>query len=908
MENQVPKQPDFLATKVMVPSRAPGLIERPRLLRLLDQIQTKQLTIVKGGAGFGKTSLVVDLTAHLREKGHVVAWLALDAADSEPTRFLFYMAQALHHVCSAGEASIKLICDVSLVGPETVVTSLINELVEIEEDIYLIVDDYHLIVNAEVHAAVSFLLRHAPSQFHLILATRGEPPLPIAGLRVKNGLLEIDAAALRFDAEETLRFLEHESILATSIEAKLLREKTEGWPALVRIFTWIAVKSGQISSESLRHLSGTLSPIGTYLDEILDSLPRELVEFMLRTAILDRLSVPLCHAVTGVKSAQEFLDSIITRQLLLSPIDQEGRWFRYHPILAEHLSQRLSKELGDEIPWLNRHAYYWYASQEMWTQAVQHAIAAGDTDQAIAWIRKCAMDLVKKGDLLTLMDWQHRFPTELMRGQLELRIAIAWGMALALRFNEALELTTSLQSDLGASDLPLTLVETMRCECDTIRAVALVLKDDSQAGLMLTEACLRRTSDPWTANVASNVARLGYLKGGDLKSFYATPWIPYSQSEDRLNLFASVYHRCLLGIAEFQQLRLQTAERHYDEGLRLAERHMGPNSIAAALPASLLARIRYEQGRLDEAEALVIDRIPLIIGAGMLECALSTTFVLVRVSEWRGNFERARAILEQSESHGHERGWGRLVAFVLAERLRLDLAEGRSAEAGVCVERLERLAAEHPATSLCAWSEIRSYATLGGALLAASEHRLKDSIDLLTTVQRDYEAAQNQFAATRVGVKLAIVLFRANERARAIATLGTVVRVAAATQIEQLILEAGPQIGPLLLRTAENLERSNPGHEVSTYLQAMISRWREQYQRDVPTSSTSVVADSLSERERSILERIGEGKSNKEIAKDLKIAPETVKSHVKNIFAKLAVEKRAQAVARAQSLGFVRTP
>jgi LuxR family maltose regulon positive regulatory protein len=908
MENQIPKPLDFLATKVMVPSRAPGLIERPRLLRLMDQLQTKQLTVIKGGAGFGKTSLAVDLTTYLRESGHIVAWLALDAADSEPTRFFFYMAQALHHVCGAGEASIKLISDVSLVGPETIVIGLINELVDIEEDIYLIVDDYQLIVNAEVHAAVSFLLRHAPSQLHLIIATRGEPPLPIASIRVKNGLLEIDAAALRFDAEETLRFLERETIRMTPIEAKLLREKTEGWPALLRIFTWIVAKSGQSSSESLRHLSGTLSPIGTYLDEILDSLPRELVEFMLRTAILDRLSVPLCQAVTGVKSAQEFLDTIVSRQLLLSPVDQEGRWFRYHAILAEHLSQRLRDERRDEIPWLNRHAYYWYASQEMWTQAVQHAIAAGDTDQAIAWIKKCAMDLVKKGDLLTLMDWQRLFPTELMRGQLELRLAIAWGMALALRLNEALDLTTNLEGDLAASDLPRAVVETMRCECDTIRAVAIALKDDSKGGLTLAEACLRRTADPWTANVASNVARFGYLKAGDLKSFYATPWIPYSQTEVRLNLFASVYHRCLMGIAEFQQLRLQSAERHCNEGLRLAEQHMGPNSIAAALPASLLARIRYEQGRLDEAEALVIDRIPLITGAGMLECVLSTTLVLARVAEWRGNFERARAILEQAESHGHERGWARLIAFVLTERIRLDLAEGRGADANACIERLERLAAENPTTSLCAWSEIRGYAILGRALLAASDHRLEDSVDLLTSLQGDYEVAQNHFAAARAAVQLAIVLLRANEITRAITILGAVISAASAAQIDQLILEAGPQIGPLLLRTAENLARTNPHPEVSTYLQATISRWRKRYERDVPTGPTSVMVDSLSGRERSILERIGEGKSNKEIAKDLKIAPETVKSHVKNIFAKLSVEKRAQAVARAQSLGFVRTP
>ncbi len=731
------KQPDFLATKVMVPNRAPGLIERPRLLRLIEEIQLKQLTIIKGGAGFGKTSLAADLATRLQQGGHVVAWLTLDTADSDPTRFLFYMAQALRRACGIGESSIKLISE--LVTPETIATSLTNELVDIDEDIYLVLDDYHLIDDTEVHTVLSFLLRHAPSRFHLVLATRAEPPLPIAGIRVQNKLLEIDAAALGFDVDETIRLLRQEKIVATAAEARLLDEKTDGWPALLRIFCLIASKSRQSVSESVRQLSGNLSPIGTYLDEILDGLPRALVEFMLRTAILERFSVPLCEAVTSAKSSQAFIDTILTHQLLCSPIDREGRWFRYHPILAEHLSHRLIKEFAAEIPWLHRHAYYWYASQESWTQAIQHAIAAGDVDQAVAWIKKFAMDLVRTGDLLTLMDWRRLFPTELMRGQLEARIAIAWAMALAMRFNETLELIDALQTELGRSEMAPATREAMDCECDVIRAVAIVLKDDSQTALALAEACLQRTNDPWTANVASNVARLCYLKAADLKSFYATPWIPYSQTEDRRNLFASVYHRCLLGIAEFQQLRIQTAERHYAEGMRLAEQSIGPDLIAAALPASLLAFLRYEQGRLNEAEALIIDRVPLITGAGMLECGLSAILTLARVAEWRGNFERARAILEQGEAHGYERGWERLIAFVLSEQIRLDLAEGRNAEAGAHLEKLDRLARENPTTGLCARSDIQNYASLGHAWVAAADNRLKESIYLLTSLRRAHE-------------------------------------------------------------------------------------------------------------------------------------------------------------------------
>jgi ATP/maltotriose-dependent transcriptional regulator MalT len=287
---------------------------------------------------------------------------------------------------------------------------------------------------------------------------------------------------------------------------------------------------------------------------------------------------------------------------------------------------------------------------------------------------------------------------------------------------------------------------------------------------------------------------------------------------------------------------------------------------------------------------------------------LSAVLTLARVAEWRGNFERARAILEQGEGFGYERGWGRLIASALTEQIRQDLAEGRNAEAGARLEKLDRLVREHPTTGLCAWSDIQNYASLGHAWFAAADNRLRESVDLLTSLRGAYQSAQNHLAALRAGLHLAVMLFRADESARAITIFREIASACAAAQIDQLILETGSQIGPLLHRTAEDLQRTNGNHQLSGYLQTALARWRERYQHDGAIGSASVAVDTLSTRERSILERVGQGRSNKEIAKELRISPETVKSHIKNIFAKLDVEKRAQAVARAQSLGLVSTP
>jgi LuxR family transcriptional regulator, maltose regulon positive regulatory protein len=895
----------LLTTKIRLARPMPGLIERPRLLDLVDQVEAQQFTLIKGGAGFGKTTLAVSFANMLLARGHAVAWLALDADDNEAGRFLRYIVQALQRACGSCQAVIRLISDVSLAAPTTVVAALINELADIDQEIFLVLDDYQTIIDDSIHAIVAYLLKHAPRQFHLMVTSRVIPALALPGLRADNRLLEIDADALRFDADETRQFLQRGNIVAAAAQARIVHQKTEGWPALLRVFVSTPPRPGEDLAQRLQRLSGKGHPIAAYLEEMLDGLPRELVEAMLRTAIVDRFSAPLCQAITGAMSGERVLESMLSRQLLLAPLDQEGTWFRYHPILAEHLIFKLKSAFATEIPSLHRRAYRWFAEQKLWTEAVQHAIAAGDTHQAVAWVEHCAMDLVKQGDLLTLMDWQRLFPTQLMRGQVRGRLAIAWGMALAMRFDEALAAATELERDVEPETT--SVAATVRTECETIRAVAMALMDDSVSALTIAQSCLRQSADPWTANVASNVARFGHLKAGDLKSLHAVPWIPYSQEEDGLNLFASVYRRCLLGVAEIQQLRLQTAERHCLDALDLAQRHMGSNSLVAALPASLLAQIRYEQGRLDEAEELLLDRLPLIYGAGMLECILSTGLVLTRIAEWRGNRERAYALLEEFERLGDRRNWDRLVAAALAERIRLHVMEGRIEESEACLDRLMVLAARRASSGVCAWWQIRIYASIAQAHLAVAQERAEEGVAFLRTGLLDAALAHDRYLALRLNVQLALAELHARRPGKAAMALRDAIAAAAPAGLSQTILTYGIEVGSLLIDLDERTRRTAADPQLLSCVQNVLARWRHRFGSDPRVSTAPGAAASLSARERVILAMIGEGNSNKEIARALEIAPETVKSHVKNIFQKLSVEKRAQAVARAQSLGLVAT-
>jgi LuxR family maltose regulon positive regulatory protein len=897
------RPPLFLATKVFPPRLPAGLIDRPRLVALAGKAEYKRLTVIKAPAGFGKTSLALTWLNGLNASGAYVAWLSLDTEDDEPARFFHHLAQALRNACaSVGTSAISLTTEASLVPARSVVSTLINELVEVDDEVYLFVDDYHLISRPAIHDALSYFIANAPSNVHVVVCTRTDPPLPLANLRARNDLLEIDASTLRFNFDETRRFVEHEcpgGLRAASV--KSLFASTEGWAAALRISASVLSRDECKPDWDVSAPSGASRPFAAYLEDMLKRLPAEMVEFMLRTSIVDRLSASLCEAVTGIAAQQGMLDTISARQLLLEPLDIEGRWFRYHHLMSEYLRRRVETRHRDEVVDLHRRACQWYAKEALWTDAVRHAIAAGDTQDAVSLMGHCAMALVTKGDLLTLLGWQRQFPAHLMRGQLKVTLAIAWGMALAMRFDEALAMLDEIERDAGTGSSDAQ--ENIRWECQAIRSVVAGLQDDAPRALAIAQACLDRPStDSWTTNVVSNVVRFGHWKAGNLQALYATPWIPYSIEEDQRNVFASVYRLCLLGHAEMQQMHFALAERYFTESMQLAERHAGPKSISAALCAPMIAQIWYEQGRLDEAEALLVDLMPLIDLAVLLDSTLIAYRVLVRIAAARADAGQAYALLDQAQALGYARRWDRLIAGVLVERARLYLAEGRMTEASACVVQLDQLVDAHCAAEHAVSPEIETYRAIAVACVAMAQDRTKEALGSLTCALRSVEDRHGDYLALRLRTVLALVLLRANERTRAVEIFREV--LSASSDIYRSILDQGPEIGPLLHAVRDDTRSTPQTKESVAYIDRLLDGWRSMYEPAAgPKRDTE--REPLSARERGIVGLIAQGQSNKEIARTLGITPETVKTHVKNVFVKLAVDKRAHAVARAQALGLV---
>jgi LuxR family maltose regulon positive regulatory protein len=895
----------FLATKVVPPRLPVDLIDRPRLVGLAERAEGKRLTVIKAPAGFGKTSLALAWFDRLRANGAQVAWLSLDAEDDEPARFLNYLAHALRHACTnVGAAAISLTADAAFVPSRAVISTLINELVDVDDEVVLFLDDYHLVSEPAVHDAMSFFIEKAPPLVHVVLCSRTDPSLPLARLRAGADLLEIDASALRFDFDETRHFVEHAlpGMLNPS-RIETLFATTAGWAAALRISMSVLSRKECQAAQERNAPSGTSRPFAAYIEQIFERLPTEMVEFMLRTSILDRLSGPLCEAITGLRTSQRMLDEIAEGQLLLQALDCNGQWFRHHHLMGEYLRAKLDGQHADEVAELHCRACEWYGGQELWTEAVKHAIAAGNTENAIRLMERCAMALVKKGDLLTLLDLQRRIPAGLARAQAKITLATAWGMALAMHFDEALAMLDAVEHDIpshtGAER------KDVRRECQAIRSVVAALQDDLEPALALAELCLkRRSADIWTTNVASNVARLAHWKAGNLEDLYATPWISYSVEEDQRNLYSSVYRLCLLGHAEMQQLHLELAERYFAESIRLAERYAGPDSISVAQCAPLIGQIWYEQGRLDETETLVAGLMPVIDVAVLLDSVWIAYRILIRIAAARSDVRQAYALLDRAQALGRARQWERMTAAALVERIRLYLAEDRVVEAAACVAQLDQVARSNSHRSHSLSLEIENYRAIGAASVAAAQHRTEEATVMLGAALQSAERRHEDFVAIRLRTMLALVWLAANERTRAIEVFREVLKVAAPAGVYQSILDVGPEIGELLHAVCEDAQHTAQTNELISYVDHLLDGWRNLY-RPGGYRRRDTERGSLSSREGEIVDLIALGQSNKEIAKTLGIGAETVKSHVKSIFVKLGVDKRAHAVARARDLGLV---
>jgi LuxR family maltose regulon positive regulatory protein len=422
----------LLATKLHVPRTRRGLVARPRLVERLTLGLQGELTVVCAPAGFGKTALLADWARHGGER---VAWLSLDAGDNDPSRFWRHVAAALGGVRDGVGQRLG-----PLLGPppprsfEAVVTTLVNGLAAAPGELVLVLDDYHLIDSAAVHQSLGLLVEHLPPGLRMVLASRSDPPLSLARLRARGQLVEVRAAELRFNRQEAAALLR--GAVGTELPestVSALTARTEGWAAGLQLAA-LSLRGREDVAGFVAAFSGSHRYVLDYLaEEVLDRQPQRLREFLLETSILERLSGPLCDAVTDRSDSQQLLEEVERANLFLVPLDEVRGWWRYHHLFADLLRARLGQERPERLPVLHHAAAAWHEQHGPVDDAIGHALAAGDAAWAARLVERHAAATLARGEGATVSRWLARLPDQVVRARPRLCVVQAYQAAVAGR-------------------------------------------------------------------------------------------------------------------------------------------------------------------------------------------------------------------------------------------------------------------------------------------------------------------------------------------------------------------------------------------------------------------------------------------------------------------------------------------
>src|SRR5712691_11293513 len=420
----------ILATKLYIPRLRPNVVSRPRLLERLNEGLQRKLTLIAAPAGFGKTTLV---SAWVAGCDRQVAWLSLDAGENDPRLFLTYLVAALQTIApTIGEGALGVLQSPQPPPSESILTALLNEITTLPDHFVLVLDDYHVIDAKPVDMALTYLVEHLPPQMHLVIATREDPQLPLARLRARGHLTELRAADLRFTASEAAAFLNQVMGLNLSAEdIATLEDRTEGWIAGLQLAA-LSMQGHQDVPGFIRAFAGDHRYIVDYLvEEVLQRQPEPVRSFLLQTAILDRLSGPLCDAVTGQEEGNARLEALERGNFFVVPLDDKRHWYRYHHLFAEVLSAHLLAEQPDQVSTLHRRASEWYEQNGSVADAIRHALEAFDFERAAGLVERAVPAMGRSRQEATVLGWLKALPDELVRARPVLSVHYAGTLLLS---------------------------------------------------------------------------------------------------------------------------------------------------------------------------------------------------------------------------------------------------------------------------------------------------------------------------------------------------------------------------------------------------------------------------------------------------------------------------------------------
>ena len=907
----------MLATKLHRPSVPSRRVLRPHLIQRLNEglELDRQMTLISAPPGFGKSTCAAEWVSGLNLP---TAWVSLDRSDDDPVRFFACLLAALQRVDEALGQEIRLVVNSGQVPPaEVIATSLINDIIESGVRFLLLLDDFQVIQDGTIHAALAMMLTNQPRNMHLVLLTREDPSLPLARLRANNQITEIRAGELRFTSQEVDCFLNQVMGLNLSpANVTVLAEKTEGWIAGLQL-AGLSMREREDPSGFVARLSGNHRYILSYLtEEVLNLQPPEIQRFLLQTAVLNRLNGSLCDAVTGRTDSTALLERLFRANLFLIPLDDEQRWYRYHHLFADLLRNVQDVHQKDHARSLHQRASHWYAQAGMPGEAIPHALDAADYGLAVTLLEEHATEMIVQGYARTVEGWLHAIPAEMRLHSPRTDLAFTWMHVMCGTPDKAFLRLKRLQdafarSPIGEDD------SLLRTEWLALQSYLAIGQENPAQGLSLAARALQTANegDGYAHSLASNALAIAHLQMGHYADAVEVYQAAIEHGRAAGNLTSELLSTSVLAQVALQHGQYSLA---FEIASQMATRLEGSISLPpmSSIPYGALGQVCYQWQRFEEARRHLLRSIRLSVLGGYKEGEIFSRALLARLFCLVGDLESAGLEI-QTAANLVVSGipvWVR--SELISEQVRVYLAQDRLAEAqavlmGQGFNFDEFSFPERPLEQTFSYEE----GLLCNSALRVLLYRARARHDLVG-LRRGLEDG-DRLVSGACGAGLFPVAVKALLiRAQMLAVLGDQQaslheyrRALEWTEPEGMVATFLEEGAPAAEGLTVLLRQSQLSHAMASHIRKILAALlpdvkpeRGSFAPAPESASPPELIESLSQREREVLLLIEAGCSNQEIAQRLVLSVHTVKKHTSNIFSKLEVSSRTQAVARARHL------